>query len=151
MGYSTDSSGGSVTLSRSATSRPADIELVLAARPENVAVVRHVLGGVGDALGMDARAVADLRLAVSEACTNVVVHAYEDASNERLEVEASVAGNLLNVTVRDHGRGLFPPRADSPGLGLGLPIARAVASSLELGESVAGNEVRMTFVVPDPG
>ncbi len=130
-----------------ATARPADLELVLPARPDNVAVVRHVLGGLGEALGLDAQAVADLRLAVSEACTNVVVHAYDNPA-EQLEVEAVIDGVLLNVTVRDHGRGLTP-RPGSPGLGLGLPIARAVTSSLELGESPAGNEVRMTFVVPD--
>ena len=137
------------SLTEPVTTRPADLELVLPARPDNVAVVRHVLGGLGEALGLDPRGLADLRLAVSEACTNVVVHAY-DSPEEQLEVEASIDGALLNVTVRDHGRGLAP-RTDSPGLGLGLPIAKAVTSSLELGESPAGNEVRMTFVVPDGG
>ena len=126
----------------------ADLELVLAARPENVAVVRHVIGGVGDALGMTPQAVADLRLAVSEACTNVVVHAYDDATDETLEVEATLEGQLLNVVVRDHGRGLLP-RHDSPGLGLGLPIAKAVSKSFEIDTTESGSEVRMAFVVPD--
>jgi anti-sigma regulatory factor (Ser/Thr protein kinase) len=130
------------------TTTPADVALTLAARPENVAVARHVVGGIGDALGMNAQECADLRLAVSEACTNVVVHAYDGAEHELLELEAKVDGRLLNVVVRDHGRGLVP-RHDSPGLGLGLPIAKAVASSLELGSFPAGNEVRMTFVVPE--
>ena len=137
-------------LPASVTSRPADVELVLAARPENVAVVRHVLGGLGDALGLDPRTVADLRLAVSEACTNVVVHAYDDGAAGVFEVEACLDGPLLTVTVRDHGRGMRP-RPDSPGLGLGLPIAEALTTSFEIGESDAGSEVRMTFVVPQVG
>ena len=126
----------------------ADLALVRAARPENVAVVRHVIGGVGDALGMTPQAVADLRLAVSEACTNVVVHAYDDATDETLEVEAAFEGTLLNVIVRDHGRGLLP-RHDSPGLGLGLPIAKAVSSTFEVDTTESGSEVRMAFVVPN--
>ena len=111
-------------------------------------MARHVLGGVGDALGMSPQACADLRLAVSEACTNVVVHAYDGVEYETFDIHATVDGRLLNVVVRDHGRGVLP-RHDSPGLGLGLPIAKAVAGSLELGASSTGNEVRMTFVVPE--
>lgn len=133
------------------TSTRPDVELVLPARPESVAVVRHVLAGVGDALGMDERAVADLRLAVSEACTNVVVHAYvdegEDDDGQVMEIEAAARGTLLHVTVRDHGRGMEPP-ATEPGLGLGLPIVDKVASSMELRSGPAGNEVSMTFVLP---
>ncbi len=128
----------------------ADLELVLAARPENVAVVRHVIGGVGDALGMSPQAVADLRLAVSEACTNVVVHAYDDATDETLEVEATLQGDLLNVVVRDFGRGILP-RHDSPGLGLGLPLAKAVSESFAVDTTGAGSEVRMAFLVPGAG
>ena len=124
-----------------------DVELVLAARPENVAVVRHVMGGLAESLALDPVAVADLRLAVSEACTNVVVHAYEDAAEEVLEVDARLEANLLHIIVRDHGGGKRVA-GDSPGLGLGLPIARSVSQSLDLGQTAAGNEVHMTFVVP---
>ena len=113
------------------TPQRGDVELVLAARPENVAVVRHVMGGLAESLALDPVAVADLRLAVSEACTNVVVHAYDDASQEVLEVDARLEANLLHITVRDHGAGTRVG-GDSPGLGLGLPIARSVSQSLDL-------------------
>jgi hypothetical protein len=53
-----------------------DIRLSLPARPENVAVVRHVLSALAEALALPRPVVEDMRLAVTEACTNVVRHAY---------------------------------------------------------------------------
>src|ERR1043165_7468810 len=53
-----------------------DVTLTLPARPEHVAVVRHVLGAFAEALRMPEELIEDLWLAVTEACTNVVRHAY---------------------------------------------------------------------------
>jgi anti-sigma regulatory factor (Ser/Thr protein kinase) len=126
-----------------------DVELQLTAQPENVAVVRHVFAGMGDALGMDAESLGRLRLALSEACTNVVVHAYEDGVLGALEVEAAVDDRLLHVVVRDRGIGLRP-RPDSPGLGMGLPLIAAITDQVEIvGDKEQGNEVRMTFTLPE--
>jgi anti-sigma regulatory factor (Ser/Thr protein kinase) len=121
-----------------------DLVLTLPARPENVAVVRHAFGGLGDALDVDDQILADVKLAVTEACTNVVVHAYPDGEGP-MEVAASVRDGRLSIAVRDEGRGMLP-RPDSPGLGLGLPLIATLAEALELGR--AGDErteVRMTF------
>ena len=52
------------------------MKLTLPARPENVSVIRHVLGAFAEALRLPDDLVEDLRLAVTEACTNVVRHAY---------------------------------------------------------------------------
>lgn len=124
-----------------------DLELSLPAEPGSVGIVRHVLGGLAEAAGLDPEGLADVRLAVSEACTNVVVHAYADGTAGRLDVEARVERPLLHVVVRDQGRGLGP-RLDSPGLGIGLPILAAVTERVEFSGSPQGTEVRMAFVVP---
>lgn len=122
-----------------------NLELKLPARPENVAVVRHAFGGLAEALDVDEQALADIKLAITEACTNVVVHAYDEDEDGALEVEAVVNGRMLTVVIRDHGRGIVP-RPDSPGLGLGLPLIATLAESLELGsDSSDQTEVRMTF------
>ena len=71
------------------------LQLSLEARPENVAVVRQVLGGAAAALGMEGRAVDDLRLALSEACTNVVVHAYEHPELARRFALFGIPGFVL--------------------------------------------------------
>lgn len=127
-----------------------DVELFLAARAENVAVARQVVGGVGDALGLSAEAVADVRLAVSEACTNVIVHAYENPADESFSVALHVDRPLLHIAVRDRGRG-FNSREAGPsnGLGLGLQLVEAVGESVALTELPGHNEIKMTFVVPD--
>jgi anti-sigma regulatory factor (Ser/Thr protein kinase) len=125
-----------------------DLELTLLSRPENVAVVRHALGGFGDALDVPDQALADIKLAVTEACTNVVVHAYPDGEGP-LGVSAWVHDDRLTVVVHDEGRGMLP-RADSPGLGLGLPLIATLAETLELGTGPdERTEVRMTFLLSD--
>jgi anti-sigma regulatory factor (Ser/Thr protein kinase) len=125
-----------------------DLELTLPSRPENVAVVRHALGGFGDALDVPDQALADIKLAVTEACTNVVVHAYPDGEGP-LGVSAWVRDERLTVVVHDEGQGMLP-RPDSPGLGLGLPLIATLAESLELGTGPDDRtEVRMTFLLTD--
>jgi serine/threonine-protein kinase RsbW len=122
-----------------------DLELKLPARAENVAVVRHAFGGFAEALSVDEQTLADIKLAITEACTNVVIHAYEDDVDGCLEVDASIKGRSLAVVIRDEGRGIVP-RPDSPGLGLGLPLIATLAESLELGKDDDDRtEVRMTF------
>jgi anti-sigma regulatory factor (Ser/Thr protein kinase) len=124
-----------------------DLEISLPARAENVAIVRHVLGGLADALGMDPETMADVKLAVSEACSNVVVHAYPDGREGLLDLDVLTGGPVLGVVVRDHGRGMAP-RADSPGLGVGLPLIASLAETLELSNAAnGGTEVRMTFAI----
>jgi serine/threonine-protein kinase RsbW len=121
-----------------------DLELTLPARAENVAVARHAIGGLGDVIDVSDQTLADVKLAVTEACTNVVVHAYP-AGDGPMGVRATVNDDLLRIVIIDQGRGILP-RADSPGLGLGLPLIATLAESLELGTgSNEETEVRMTF------
>ena len=121
-----------------------DLVLTLPARAENVAVVRHAFGGLGDALDIDDQVLADVKLAVTEACTNVVVHAYPDGEGP-MEVAAAIHDDRLAIAVRDEGRGMLP-RPDSPGLGLGLPLIATLSETLELGRGDDDRtEVRMTF------
>jgi serine/threonine-protein kinase RsbW len=121
-----------------------DLELKLPARPENVAVARHAIGGFADVVDMPDQTLADVKLAVTEACTNVVVHAYPNGDGP-MGLRASVEEGILRVVVVDEGRGILP-RADSPGLGLGLPLIATLAESLELGTGTnEETEVRMSF------
>jgi serine/threonine-protein kinase RsbW len=88
----------------------------------------------------------DVRLAVTEACANVVVHAYthgEPAGD--LRVSATVEGARLLVTVRDWGVGV---KADTStaGLGLGLVLLRTLADAVDIvSHPEDGLEVRMAF------
>jgi serine/threonine-protein kinase RsbW len=128
----------------------ADVELTMPARAENVAIVRHAIGALGEVIEIDAQTLSDIRLAVTEACTNVVVHAYPDGGEGPLEVMATLGGEELTVVVRDEGKGIAA-RTDSPGLGLGLPLIASLAERVELGhDEQTRTEVRMTFSLGDP-
>ena len=144
MGTTADDAGNTPDREVTAESVTPDLELTLPSRPENVAVVRHALGGFGDALDVPDQALADIKLAVTEACTNVVVHAYPDGEGP-MGLRASIQARRLSIVVADRGRGIVP-RPDSPGLGLGLPLIATLAESLELGTGVGNEtEVRMMF------
>jgi anti-sigma regulatory factor (Ser/Thr protein kinase) len=125
-----------------------DVRLTLPARPEGVAVVRQALAGMADALAFDPTVLADMKMAVSEACTNVVVHAYQDVHG-MLEVDMLADETGLTIRVRDYGTGIQPhprPSRDVPALGLGLPLIAALSDAFELhGSAGQGTEVRMTF------
>ena len=126
-----------------------DIELALAARAENIAIVRHALGSLGEAFALSETKLSDIRLAVTEACANVVVHAYPDGHDGQMEVLASMGEETLTVLVRDWGCGIRP-RPDSPGLGLGLSLIAALTTSVQLGhDSQEHTEVLMTFALSD--
>jgi serine/threonine-protein kinase RsbW len=128
------------------------VRLRMPALPDAVGVARQALTGVCEVLGFDARATGDVRLAVSEACTNVVTHAYRDTPETgELEVAVLVSDRELTVVVRDRGSGIAP-RVDSAGLGLGLPLIAALTRRAEIGDQQGGGtEVSMTFVPADPG
>src|ERR1700755_1762900 len=78
-----------------------DLELKLPARAENVAVVRHAFGGFAEVLRVDEQTLADIKLAVTEACTNVVIHAYDRDQEGGLEVDVTIDDRRLTVVIRD--------------------------------------------------
>jgi serine/threonine-protein kinase RsbW len=118
----------------------------LPAKAENVAVVRHALAGLAERLGMDEPSLADLKTVVTEACMNVVVHAYAESHQPGpLEVEAETGPEGLNVVIRDHGGGIRPrPDIERPSLRIGLTLIAALSSSFEIrGGADIGTEIRM--------
>ena len=124
-----------------------EVVLNMPARAEGVGVVRQALAGMADALAFDPAVLSDMKMAVTEACTNVVVHAYEEAAG-LLEVHMLAGEEDLTIVVRDHGAGIQPKpaRTAPPALGLGLPLIAALSDAFELrGTAGRGTEVRMTF------
>src|SRR3954449_11570188 len=97
---------GALAPERSVDIEAPDLELTLPARPENVAVARHAIGGFADVVDVPDQTLADVKLAVTEACTNVVVHAYPNGEGP-MGLRASVDDGVLRVVV---GGGGGPPR-----------------------------------------
>lgn len=86
---------------------------------------------------------------MTEACANVVVHAYRDQQAPgEMVVVASEAEGGLEVHVIDHGMGLAP-RVDSPGLGMGMPLMSQLSERFEVQTPFGGGtEVSMRFASP---
>jgi serine/threonine-protein kinase RsbW len=120
------------------------LDLTLPATAENVMVVRQAVAGLGEALGLSSARVADLKTVVTEACNNVVLHAYEDEPGPLL-VRAEPGESDLEIQIADEGRG-FRPRASEAeaSLGLGLPLIAALSDSFEISGG-AGHGSRTTI------
>jgi anti-sigma regulatory factor (Ser/Thr protein kinase) len=120
-----------------------ELHVSLPARRESLALLRHVVRGFRDAYAIAQAAMDDIVLAVSEAATNVVLHAY-DGHEGTMTLVARVADGRLHVLVRDHGCGIAAP-ADQPVLGHGLALMAYVAASFQIVGSPAGTDVVMAF------
>ena len=117
------------------------------ANPASVTRARRVAMEVARESGLGRAACADVALAVSEACTNVVLHAYRDAGHEfrQLTLEAWAVDDGVRVVVADRGNGMRP-NPDSPGLGLGLAVIISVTDRCEVRRAYpTGTELCMTF------
>ena len=108
------------------------------AQPPQVAVIRRAVSAIAKRGGADLETLIRLELAVSEAATNVVLHAYRAPSAAgRIDVTARVEDVTLEVTVRDHGCGMAP-RPDSPGMGLGLSLMASESDRFEVRSADGG-------------
>jgi len=120
----------------------------LPAEPASVTLARGRVRAFAQEHGATADDVVDLTLAVTEAVTNSVIHAFIDRDPGRVHVTISTAADELTVVVADDGRGM-QPRADSPGLGLGLPTIGRLAAHVDMREAPGGGtELTMTFATP---
>jgi len=121
-------------------------EQCLPASPENVARLRHGVTRFARDAGASERLRRKVALAVSEACTNAVVHAYRRGPAGSVAVRAARRGGCLWVEVADEGDGVRP-RSESPGVGLGTPLMAILADRLEISDNPEGHGtvVRLMF------
>jgi anti-sigma regulatory factor (Ser/Thr protein kinase) len=106
----------------------------LTAEPQNVRQARDEAASCAEALGMSHPGVEDLKTIVSEACSNIVRHAYPaDATERPMEVEMEKTDGELTLTVRDCGTGIRPPTGARPSsLRLGFILMGSLADYLQL-------------------
>jgi serine/threonine-protein kinase RsbW len=127
------------------------VVLTLDARPENLALTRLALAGVAANAGAPRDVVADLKLAVTEACGNVVRHAYGDDPGD-VFVSYVVRDDAIEILVEDRGKGLEEQDASTgavaapPDGGMGMAIIRTIVDDLaiDVGADGRGTVIRMT-------
>lgn len=113
-----------------------------AAEPDSVAQARRlVTGWLREPLVGQDRLIGDIALAVTEACNNVVVHAYRtsegNGDGKTFGLVAERHGTTVSVTVSDDGDGMTP-RSDSPGLGLGIPLIATLCDDVKIAPAASG-------------
>jgi len=119
------------------------IRLTIPAKAEYITLGRLALTGIARLRPLDAEDLGDLKLALTEACTNSVKHAY-GAGGGTVGITYELYDDRLVVEVVDHGEGFGPAAGDAPdgdGLGesgLGLAIIKAVSDDLEIAEGDDG-------------
>jgi serine/threonine-protein kinase RsbW/stage II sporulation protein AB (anti-sigma F factor) len=118
-----------------------DVELELPAVPASIKRARDAVGSLANKVGAP---VGDVRLAVSEAVTNAVVHAFRGGSAGTVTVDAHVARDRLVVVIADDGGGMRP-NPDSGGLGLGIPLITRLAQDARFDSNARGLTVSMSF------
>jgi serine/threonine-protein kinase RsbW len=118
--------------------------LSLDAEPESIAVARAAVAELGAGLGMIEPTLGDLKTVVSEACSNVVRHAYSEAEGI-FEIEAFAEEGRLAVVVRDFGTGMRARvQTDESSLRLGLGLISMLTIGFDVrGGADGGTEVRM--------
>lgn len=120
------------------------MRLRLGAQAENVMLVRQAVDGAAREIGASEEVVDDLKLAVTEACSNVVKYAYRDGDGE-IEVQFDPADDGFTVVVRDRGLWLERSADNGEAGGLGIPLMEAVTRNCEIASNEQGTTVTLEF------
>lgn len=116
-----------------------ELRLAVAARPDNLALVRQALAGLADGKDIGEGPLADLKQIATEACMNAVVHAYPGDDGGRIDVTAVATADEVELRIRDWGIGFRPRPADAESsLRLGLPLIASIADSFEIANPMDG-------------
>ncbi len=126
------------------------VSLVIPAKAEYIALCRLALTGLLRPLAVEPEVIADVKLALTEACSNSVRHAYADGREGAVEIRYELLDESLAVEVSDDGGGFDPGllEADSDDLdegGLGIAIIRAVTDDLRIGPRSGGSGSCLRF------
>jgi serine/threonine-protein kinase RsbW len=128
------------------------VRLTIPAKAEYITLVRLALSGLSNLRPLDEETLGDLKLAVTEACSNSVRHAYRDGREGAVQVIYELHPDRLVVEVRDDGEGFVVEQGLPVGGtsltegGLGIAIIRELADELELGPGESGKGSRLRFV-----
>ncbi|HJV29331.1 MAG TPA: ATP-binding protein [Gaiellaceae bacterium] len=129
-----------------------EVRLRIPAKPEYITLCRLALTGISRLRPLGEETLADLKLAVTEACSNSVRHAYANGDGT-VDIRYELHPDRLVIEVADDGTGFEPVESDADGAGdelaeggLGIAIIRSIADDVEIGAGEDGRGSRLRFV-----
>jgi serine/threonine-protein kinase RsbW len=126
------------------------VHLTIPAKAEYITLVRLALTGLWRLRSFSEEALADLKVAVTEACSNSVRHAYGEGRDGIVQIDYELHSDRLVIEVSDDGAGFIPEwehqRGELTEGGLGLAIIRSLTDELELADGNGGKGARLRFV-----
>ncbi|MDQ2969368.1 MAG: ATP-binding protein [Actinomycetota bacterium] len=137
-------------MTTSANGDAVTVRLTIPARAEYITLCRLALTGIGRLRELSDELLADLKLALTEAASNSVRHAYGDRDVGVVEISYQLFPDRLVIEVTDEGEGFDPAETEgnadelSEG-GLGIAIIRAIADEVEIGAQPGGKGSRLRF------
>jgi serine/threonine-protein kinase RsbW len=131
------------------TSEPRVVRLTIPAKAEYITLCRLALAGLPHLRDIADEILHDLKLALTEACTNSVRHAYEAGSEGTVQIVYELGEEDISIEVSDEGEGFVLDEASEADRmsesGLGIAIIRSLADELEI-EPREGRGSRLRFV-----
>ena len=123
------------------------IKMEIASNPQYVSVIRLTTSGIANKIGFCLEDIEDIKVAVSEACTNAIKHSLDN----KFSVEYTIFENGLTITIIDSGKGYDVDSIDVPNLeepkesGLGLFIIQSLMDEVEIKSNINyGTVTKMT-------
>jgi len=137
-------------MTTSANGDAVTVRLTIPARAEYITLCRLALTGIARLRELSDELLADLKLALTEAASNSVRHAYGDEDAGVVDISYQLFADRLVIEVRDEGEGFDPAEAEGNAAelsegGLGIAIIRAIADEVEFGAQPGGKGSRLRF------
>ena len=131
----------------SQTSDRGVVSLSIPAKAEYIALCRLALAGLAQVRALAPETLADLKVALTEACSNSIRHAYQEGRAGAVDIRYELNGERLAVEVADEGRGFdLGARPETDGEldegGLGIAIIRALTDELAIESHERGSRLR---------
>lgn len=127
--------------------------LTIESRTEKLSIVREFISKAAREFGFDEESIGKIALAVDEACTNIIKHAYHFATDKPISIRVNQNNGTFEVIIRDEGHPFNPDDIHLPDMkeylksykrgGLGVYLMKSLMDKVEYKPSPNGNEVRL--------
>lgn len=126
-------------------------ELLISSSTDNLAEARNFVKRNGEKVGLSKKEIVNISLAVDEACTNIIKHAYDNSPNEEISIKIKISNNKFSVFIVDTGKHFDPNQVPEPNIeqsqkmkkggGLGMFLMKKLMDEVKYHSNGNGNQL----------